>query len=328
LLNLVLILILLSLVSFAACQQSETCTQRVLDVFLVVDSSGSIGQHNFTLAKSAVVEMINQLNTIGPKKIRVGVINYSSTVQTISSLVDSDQDKARIIAAVNDMPYLNGMTATGDALQKARKTFFDYPREVIPRVVVLFTDGQSNTGENVITEADLLKNLEVSIFTVGIGSEINHDELNAVSSIPLSTYKKFITNYQDLYAAINQITHTACETHAFIKPKQTVFAQAVEKNEQRNYQVDMTKLSKAAGDLIQIQLKTITGMCLVDAVSWLTNSKTQPIVSSNVSNDVPQEGKAVLDFYEIVPPNALRLYVNVKCINIANSYEFVIDKIL
>ncbi len=60
----VLVSIFLSLISFAACQ---TCDQSVLDIMLVVDSSGSIGTYDFDLAKSAVVEMINQLNTIGPQ---------------------------------------------------------------------------------------------------------------------------------------------------------------------------------------------------------------------------------------------------------------------
>jgi hypothetical protein len=179
-------------------------------------------------------------------------------------------------------------------------------------------------GANVITEADLLKKQDVSIFTVGIGSSIIPNELNAISSDPITTYKKLIANYQQLNAFIDQITQTACKTPAFIMPKQTIVAQAVEKNEPRYYQVDMTKLSKAPGDIILIELNTIEGICLVEAFSWLTSSKTQPIVSSNVSNDVPQESKNIFHTYVVVPPNALRLYVNVKCINTANSYELVI----
>ncbi len=209
----ILVSILLCLISFAACQ---ICDQIVLDIVLVVCSSGSMGASNFALEKNAVVEMINRLNTNGQRKIRVLVINYSTTVQVMSSLVQTDQDKARIISAVNSMPYLNGMTATGDALARARQIFSYNPRDLNPRVVVLFTDGGSNMGANVITEADLLKNQGVSIFTVGVGSAINHAELNAISSIPLSTYKKTIANYQDIYAAINEIGQTACSTPAFL----------------------------------------------------------------------------------------------------------------
>jgi uncharacterized protein YegL len=315
----VLVSFLLSLISFGACQK---CDQSVLDVFLVVDSSSSIGAANFDLAKSAVVEMINQLNIIGSQKIRVGVINYSTDVKVVTSLVDTDQDKARIIANVNKMPYLSGSTATGDALQRARQIFFNYPRDATPRVVVLFTDGQSNTGANVFAEADLLKKQDVSIFTVGIGSGISHAELDAVSSIPISTYKKMIANYQGLYAAINEITKTACKTPAFILPGKTVLVQGVPKDEPRYYQVDMTKTSKAAGDLILIELNTITGICLLDAVTWLPE---KPIASSNLRNGVSQEGK-LLHFYEVVPPNALRLYVTVKCIGQVNSFQLVIDK--
>jgi uncharacterized protein YegL len=216
----ILVSILLSLISFAACQ---TCGQAVLEIMLVVDSSGSMGTSAFALEKNAVVQMINLLNNTGGRKFKVGVINYSSTVQTISSVVDTDHIKARIIANVNNMPYLGGMRATGDALARARQIYSAFALDGVPRVLVLFTDGATNMGVNVITEADLLKNqLGVNIFTVGIGSQINHAELNAISSIPLSTYKKTIANYQEIYAAINEITWAACRTPAFILPGKTV----------------------------------------------------------------------------------------------------------
>ncbi len=213
----VLVSVLLSLISFAACQ---TCDKSILDISLVIDSSASIGAANFALEKSAVAEMIKQLNTNGPQKIKVGVINYSTVPNSLTLLVDTDQDKAIMVAKVNNMQYLNGSTSTDLALMFARQTFFNYPCEYSPRVLVLFTNGQSNTGANVITQADLLKNQQdVSIFTVGIGSVINHAELNAVSSKPITTYKKIFANYPDLYAAINEITQAACRTSAFIPGK-------------------------------------------------------------------------------------------------------------
>ena len=203
------------MISFTACQN---CDASVIDIFLIVDSSGSIGAANFTLAKSAIAEMISQLNIIGPKKIKVGVINYSTDVKVVTSLVDTDQDKAKILANVNNMQYLNGMTATGDAFQMARQIFFNYPRENFPRAVVLFTDGQSNTGANIINEANLLKQQAIVIFTVGIGASVSHAELDAISSIPTYIHKIIIENYQKLYAAINEITKKVCKTPAFIIP--------------------------------------------------------------------------------------------------------------
>ena len=87
---------------------------------------------------------------------------------------------------------IGGMRVTGDALQRARLIFLSFPRKYITRVVVLFTDGETNMGPNVITDADLLKNQDASIFTIGIGSGISHADLNAVSSKPITTYKKLI----------------------------------------------------------------------------------------------------------------------------------------
>ena len=58
-------------------QVISNCAQSALDFVLVIDSSGSIGASSFNDAKNALVAMVQNLN-IGPRKIRVGVINYSS----------------------------------------------------------------------------------------------------------------------------------------------------------------------------------------------------------------------------------------------------------
>ncbi len=101
------------------------------------------------------------------------VINYSTSVNIISSLLDTDQDKAQIITNINNMEYLSTSTATADALQIL-------PILVVSRQMVS-SDGESNNRGATIAEAELLKNQEVSIIIVGITSGIDHVELEAIS---------------------------------------------------------------------------------------------------------------------------------------------------
>lgn len=70
------ILVLLSTI-YLVKSQNATCLQSSLDIVMVLDASGSVGATNFELAKNACVKMSENLN-IGPTKVKVGVIVYSS----------------------------------------------------------------------------------------------------------------------------------------------------------------------------------------------------------------------------------------------------------
>ena len=50
------------------------------------------------------------------------------------------------------------------------------------RVIMLLTDGVSTNSQAVIDEANKLRNLKVVMFSIGLGNNINHDELNAVAT--------------------------------------------------------------------------------------------------------------------------------------------------
>ena len=318
------IALLFGLTSLARCQ---TCQTHVLDIVLIIDASGSIGIDNYNLALNATASMIDNLN-IGPAKIRVGIINYSSSAIAISTLVDSDQIKDILKANVANMQYLSQMTATGDALALAKKLFFNNPRVATPRVAVLFTDGFSNEGSDVYTQADLLKKQQVDIFTVGIGSGINHNELDQISSVPISTYKKLISSYKELYAAINSITLTACSTPAFLNISTKVQVVA-EKDEVRNYQVDLTNTKLFSSDLYKIEMTTRTGICILGSVNWLTSTRSEVVYSQKVmpNERINADGSRTFFYYETAPPNAIRLYCSVKCIDALNEYELLVSQV-
>ena len=83
--NLKLIVFFFGIICLTKHSLSQLCDQAKLDLVFAIDSSGSIGANNFNIAKSALVSMIDNL-IIGPTKIRVGIINYSSNLFSLKFL--------------------------------------------------------------------------------------------------------------------------------------------------------------------------------------------------------------------------------------------------
>ena len=131
--------------------------------------------------------------------------------------MSTKQDKNNLIAVINNLSYNNNqVSVTGDALDLAYRVFFSDPRDVIPRVAILYTDGPRNPGANIYDAANELKYANVNLFSIGIGPSINMNLLNLISSAPSSEYVLLLSNYYQIYSKINSITTLACNVPVFI----------------------------------------------------------------------------------------------------------------
>lgn len=215
-----------------------------MDLVLMVDSSLSVREQDFEQIKVAMINLVEQLD-IGPKRVRVAFLSYSTSVKVGATLEDIYQDKQSLINRISEMEYLalkyGGGTNTGQAIAESRKIIQASPRPEAPRVAVIFTDGASQDYDHVIRETDLLKLENVELFSVGIGDDLNHQELDYIASEPVLKYKKLLKD-ASLVSEIDFIGETACSASAFLamnKPIQINVAQ----NEQQNYQIDIEKIA-------------------------------------------------------------------------------------
>jgi hypothetical protein len=91
-----------------------------MDLFIVLDSSASIGSIAFEQAKAALVDMISMLQ-IGAKKVQVWVINYGQIVETpiaFHNMPVLEFTKETLMRKIKYIRYMNGpCTATGDVLR-------------------------------------------------------------------------------------------------------------------------------------------------------------------------------------------------------------------
>ncbi|CAF1507999.1 unnamed protein product [Didymodactylos carnosus] len=257
-----------------------------------------------------MANLTERLN-IGPHRVHISIIKYSTTVEDsyIFSKTGTNQLKGAIVNVIKNLKYTGGSTATGDAISRARQICDRECREkteAIPRAVVLFTDGNSNTGKPVGQESALLREqTKATVFAVGIGSGINELELQLIATKPYETYVLRLSNYLQLTQVINEVTIIACKVPAFIE-------------------AEIKGLRNGMGGFMETAVNVTAGDVKV------YTSLTEPNPTSDNSRQAiaegkrqQQDGKSTVDIYiEYIPPGSTKFYTSFKGLNNQNKYTF------
>ena len=233
----------------------------VIDLMLIVDSSGSILPEDFERAKQALIDLVGRLN-VATKKAGVAIINFASNM-TLSGQSDVFEfNQPDLLAQIGALEQIGSRTATGDALALARSYCEASCRNIsegIPRVFVIITDGHSNMGQEPIPVADSLRTspIEGTIFAIGIG-EIGTEgqkELLGIAGDP--DYVLSIGSYLSLLPITNAIASKMCDFPAFVVPNRMIHGQVTE-NQSRYYKMNtLHHLAKSA--LFEIRLSHLSG---------------------------------------------------------------------
>ena len=167
------------------------CATQNIDFEFVLDSSGSIGTHNW----DTTVDMISRawMDAIQPVFRRFGNHVAARWFSTNTDLFLGFQDfryyskeyshfnySEFVSLVIKEQSYYGGGTDTAQALTEVYES--DLPTSRLlgtnQTIVLLFTDGKSNDYDETVSAADTLKNVS-TIFTIGIGYKLNITELNA-----------------------------------------------------------------------------------------------------------------------------------------------------
>lgn len=154
-----------------------------------------------------------QLFDIGSEKTQVGIISFSTTVVPELSLGEL-RSKNEIIDKIMSIEFLGGNTNTGEALSYLREKAFkeapsSSPNER-PKIAIILTDGQSNDVQQTISEATKAKLEGITLFVIGIGSQVDTMELEAIASKPTKTYMFSIGNFDALDSIKDTLAIRAC----------------------------------------------------------------------------------------------------------------------
>ncbi|CAH1788337.1 unnamed protein product [Owenia fusiformis] len=208
-----------------ACKPT-VCSAKI-DLAFVLDRSGSI-LDQFGLMKDFLTSIVSDLE-IGATRTKVGVVSYSSQAQVEFNL-NSYTTQADLLAAIDGLSENTvGATNTAAALSLMRNNIFSAgggDRKSAKDIAIVMTDGKSTVNYNKVAgEARTTHNQGITVFVIGIGSEVDRAELKQIASDPDSQHVFNVTGFTALSAIRNEVFVTACDVGTSCQgPADIVFA--------------------------------------------------------------------------------------------------------
>ena len=187
-------------------------------MIFLLDSSGSINSidsMNFGRVLNFTKAVISKLD-VGLDKTRVGVISFSNLVRPEFKLNKYD-NKTDMLAAVGSIKYMNSGTNTHLGLDEMRINGFSTASGArntslgIPQVSVVMTDGQSSQQSSTILAAKLVHDAGITVFAIGVTTDINVYELQTIASEPVCSHLFQLDTFFDLESLTYAIEKGVCK---------------------------------------------------------------------------------------------------------------------
>ncbi|KAJ6643587.1 Vitrin [Pseudolycoriella hygida] len=154
-----------------------TCNEN--DLLIVLDSSASIGSHNYKQAKLFASNLFRNVTAVNENS-RIGFLIYSDAVSVMINL-NNTLSAEEIIEVIISAPYLKGETATHLAIDEALRQFDLHPRNVSQNLVIL-TDGESIDSTLTAEAIEAAIDMGVRSMAVGISPSANQEELLIIAN--------------------------------------------------------------------------------------------------------------------------------------------------
>ena len=180
-----IILLLFCDFSVAACDTDTNAA--MLSIVFLLDASASIGSSNFATMKTSAASAAVTFATTGA---RVGVVVFGSSASVVVPLQEWE-NTAQLHTDIENIGYSGGDTATAEGIETSASALGSEGM----RIIILFTDGESNNWEAAENAANTAKQEGISIYAGGIGDSVNEDELNSLVSNPPEDYRVSIENF-------------------------------------------------------------------------------------------------------------------------------------
>ena len=190
----------------------KTCKDQA-DVAFVVDSSGSIGSRDFQREKEFVKALASEFR-ISPSDTQTGLICYSDYATVLAKFGDytriSDFKKA-----VDRLPRMGGRTRIDLALKVAATELFTERkggRRGNAKILFILTDGKQTKVQEAtpLNEAvKPLKNAGVRVYAVGIGSNVDGEELRSMVDNDRDVLR--VDDFKELVFKAQEIAGQTCK---------------------------------------------------------------------------------------------------------------------
>lgn len=188
------------------------------DTVVAIDLSGSMNSDGdtppqpLTAVKEAAASFVSRVGV----NDQVGVVTFA-TEGTVALPLTSDKTTASnlinslVIAPEEEV----GSTNTGEALEKAgAELFSDRHNDEARKVLVLLTDGlatapDEDPEEFALEVANKARDLEVEVYVIGLGENVNMDFVRQIATTPEYAYQAL--SRDDVDTIYHTITSSICE---------------------------------------------------------------------------------------------------------------------
>lgn len=167
-----------------------------VDLVIAMDESGSAILDFRTMKK--FVKGLTSRFAVSHSSTRVAVVTWS-TETTLEFDFNEYINNEGVEDGIDSIRYSGGWTATGDALHYIRTNLFNMSSMDAQKILFVITNGKSNRQTyEPEDEAQLMKDDGIEIFTIGIGGDVDHAELELIASVPLSSHKFVLKSFLSL----------------------------------------------------------------------------------------------------------------------------------
>ncbi len=179
-------------------------TKRHTNVYLVVDTSGSMRGEKMTQTQAALRAFLDQIQ--GDME-RVGLIEFDTGVRTTVYLDELGDNRAILEAAV-DALYAEGDTALLDGVAEANRQLQRMGDTERINAIVVMTDGRENASYTNLQSLiwDLTENAQVPVvvFSIAYGDDADMELLRAISEPTGGQVREGdLETIQDLYKILS-----------------------------------------------------------------------------------------------------------------------------
>jgi Ca-activated chloride channel family protein len=180
-------------------------TKRPTNVYLVVDTSGSMAGNKLLRTKEALQAFVDQIRG---DRDRVGLIEFGSGIKTFEALQPLDDDRRRALSRRIDALEASGDTALLDAVWQAHESLQETADAEAINAIVVMTDGQENHSQRDIFELEQRLRREQAVtvvtFTIAFGRGADEGLLQRIANAGDGQFRRADeTDIEELYRIIS-----------------------------------------------------------------------------------------------------------------------------
>lgn len=180
-------------------------TKRPTNVYLVVDTSGSMEGAKLRATKSALKSFLAQIRG---DRDRVGIIEFGSELKDYSLLAVLDDPTRQRLEQMIDRMEASGGTALIDATYAGVATLQQENQSEAINAVVVMTDGLENQSARNLYDLQALvrstPSLPIVIFTIGFGNDVDATMLSEMARIGGGQFRRADeADIEELYRIIS-----------------------------------------------------------------------------------------------------------------------------